>query len=37
MDKIKEFFLKIFNKNRELTKEEEQEFLEKLFRKIKEN
>lgn len=33
MEKIKNFFLKIFNK--ELTKEEEQEVIRKIYKKIK--
>lgn len=37
MEKIKEFLLKLFKGNKELTKEEEQEFLNKLFKKIKES
>lgn len=37
MDKIKNFFLELFNKNKELTKEEEQDFLNRLFKKIKES
>lgn len=37
MEKIKNFFLKILDKNKELTKEEEQEFLKKLFAKIRES
>lgn len=36
MEKIKKLFKKIFGINNELTKEEEQEFLKKLFKKIKE-
>jgi len=36
MEKIKNFFLKLFGINNELTKEEEQEFLKKLFKKIRE-
>lgn len=36
MDKIKNFFLKIFS-NKELTKEEEQDFLKRLINKLKEN
>ena len=36
MDKIKQFFKKIFFKNEELTKEEEQYFLKMLIHKIKE-
>lgn len=36
MEKIKEFFSNLFGINNELTKEEEQEFLKKLFQKIKE-
>lgn len=33
MEKIKRFFLKIFNK--ELTKEEEQEVIKKIYKRIK--
>ena len=36
MKKIKEFFLNLFYNNKELTKEEEQEFLRKLLEKLKE-
>lgn len=36
MEKIKNFLLNLFGINKELTKEEEQEFLKKLFKKIKE-
>lgn len=34
MEKIKRFFLKIFNK--ELTEEEEREVIKKIYKKIKE-
>lgn len=37
MEKIKNFFLKLFNINKELTAEEEQELVKKLFKKIKES
>lgn len=37
MGKIKDFFIKLFNKNRELTEEEEQELIKAIFKKIKEN
>lgn len=37
MEKIKEFLANLFRFNKELTKEEEQIFLEKLFKKIKES
>lgn len=37
MEKIKEFFLNIFNFNRELNSNEERELLEKIFQKIKES
>lgn len=37
MEKIKHFFIKLFNKNRELSEEEEQEILHKVIKKIKEN
>lgn len=36
MDKIKNFFLNLFY-NKELTKEEEQDFLKRLIAKIKES
>lgn len=35
MDKIKDFFRKIFNK--ELTQKQEQELINKIFKKIKES
>lgn len=37
MGKIKTFLINLFNFNKELTKEEEKAFLEKLFKKIKES
>lgn len=37
MEKIKHFFIKLFNKNKELTKDEEQELIQKIIKKIKEN
>ena len=37
MGKIKDFFIKLFNKNKELTKDEEQELIQKIIKKIKEN
>lgn len=37
MEKIKRFFIKLFNKNEELTKDEEQELIRKIIRKIKES
>lgn len=37
MGKIKDFFIKLFNKNKELTPEEEQELIKAIFKKIKEN
>lgn len=37
MEKIKDFFKKIFNKDKELTPEEEQELLKKIYVKIKES
>lgn len=37
MDKIKNFFHKLFNLNKELTKEEEQELINKIYKKIKES
>lgn len=37
MEKIRNFLEKIFFWNRELTREEERELLEKIFQKIKES
>ena len=37
MEKIKNFFVKLFNKNKELTKDEEQELIQKIIKKIKES
>jgi hypothetical protein len=37
MEKIKSFFIKLFNKNKELTKDEEQELIQKIIKKIKES
>lgn len=37
MEKIKDFFRKIFNIEKELTSEEEQELLKKIYKKIKES
>lgn len=37
MGKIKDFFIKLFNKNEGLTKDEEQELIQKIIKKIKEN
>lgn len=37
MNKIKEFLINLLRHNRELTKEEEQIFLKRLLKKIKES
>ena len=37
MGKIKDFLIKLFNKNEGLTKDEEQELIQKIIKKIKEN
>lgn len=37
MEKIKNFFKNLFNINKELTAEEEQELIKKIFKKIKES
>lgn len=37
MEKIIDFFRNIFTGNRELTREEEQDFLDRLIKKLKES
>lgn len=37
MSKIKDFFINLFNKNKELNKEQEQELIKAIYKKIKES
>lgn len=37
MNKIKDFFANLFNRNKELDKNEEHELLKKIYKKIKES
>lgn len=37
MDKIKKIFIKLFCRSKELTYEEEQELVKKIYKKIKES
>ncbi len=37
MSKIKDFFINLFKKNKELTAEQEQELIKAIYKKIKES